>query len=246
MAAARRDVFICHSSEDKHSIVRPLVTELLGAGISVWYDEAEIAWGDSITARINEGLRISSYVIVVFTQSLLTKNWPQWELNAALNLEIQGNQTKILPLVCGDSQVQNTVFERYPLLKNKRYLVWRNSPSEITAALRVQLLRAAKKQTEKETGIPGQKIAAQQEELEKLLEVVLSQASMPVRYQPICELGTSKVVGLEALCCLFLSVEGPVSQDTLLAALRNMACAEIQGTVFWSLADGSEIAQRFL
>jgi hypothetical protein len=37
-----------------------------------------------------------------------------------------------------------------------------------------------------------------------------------------------------------------VTAEKQLHALRNMECAEIQGPIFSPLADGSEIAQRFL
>ena len=46
-----RDIFICHASEDKKEVVRPIVEAFRQAGISVWFDEAEIKWGDSIAPR---------------------------------------------------------------------------------------------------------------------------------------------------------------------------------------------------
>lgn len=72
-----KDIFICHASEDKQSVVRPLLNVLDKEKISYWYDEAEIKWGDSIPTKINEGLRISRYVIVVLSNAFLSKNWPQ-------------------------------------------------------------------------------------------------------------------------------------------------------------------------
>ena len=82
-----RDVFICHASEDKTTVVRPLTKALTEQGISCWLDEAEIKWGDSITKKVNEGLSISRFVIVILSQAFLSKNWPERELNAALNIE---------------------------------------------------------------------------------------------------------------------------------------------------------------
>ena len=84
MAVKTRDVFLCHASEDKDEVVRPLVAALAESDISVWFDEAEIKWGDSITQAVNWGLSISQYVIVVLSKSMLVKNWPQRELYAAL------------------------------------------------------------------------------------------------------------------------------------------------------------------
>ncbi len=78
----QKDIFICHASEDKSDVVEPLVISLEKAGITYWYDEAEIKWGDSITEKVNEGLKISRYVIVVLSESFIQKNWPQRELNS--------------------------------------------------------------------------------------------------------------------------------------------------------------------
>ena len=61
-----RDIFICHAGEDKDAVVRPMVEAFTQAGISCWYDEAEIQWGDSVTQKVNEGLSSSRYVVVVF------------------------------------------------------------------------------------------------------------------------------------------------------------------------------------
>lgn len=55
MDTPKRDVFLCHASEDKNSIARPLYKAFTDAGISCWYNEAEIRWGDSITQKVNEG-----------------------------------------------------------------------------------------------------------------------------------------------------------------------------------------------
>jgi hypothetical protein len=60
MAKPTRDIFVCHASEDKQDVVRPLVEVFTAAGVSCWYDEAEIQWGDSITQKVNEGLKLKS------------------------------------------------------------------------------------------------------------------------------------------------------------------------------------------
>ena len=95
----KRDIFICHTSTDKQDVVRPLVTALERSGVSCWLDEKEITWGDSITSRVNEGLRICRFVIVVLSIEFLDKNWPQRELNAVLNIEASSGEVKVLPLL---------------------------------------------------------------------------------------------------------------------------------------------------
>ena len=69
----QKDVFLCHASEDKKTVIRALTKAFDGAGITYWVDEAEIVWGESISNKVNEGLRISRYVIVILTESFLKK-----------------------------------------------------------------------------------------------------------------------------------------------------------------------------
>ena len=38
----KKDVFICHASEDKDRVTEPLVKAFQNAGITYWYDRAEI------------------------------------------------------------------------------------------------------------------------------------------------------------------------------------------------------------
>jgi hypothetical protein len=69
-----RDVFVCHASEDKASVVEPLVAAFDAAGISFWYDKAEIRWGDSLIRKINDGLASSSFVIVILSKTSIEKH----------------------------------------------------------------------------------------------------------------------------------------------------------------------------
>jgi len=134
-----RDVFICHASEDKTTVVRPLTKALTEQGISCWLDEAEIKWGDSITKKVNEGLSKSPFVVVVLSQAFLSKNWPERELNAALNIEASSGEVKVLPLIFGDKKTQRDIFTRYPLLNDKSYLTWDGKVEPIIEALKKQL-----------------------------------------------------------------------------------------------------------
>lgn len=131
-----KDVFICHASEDKSDIIRPLVAAFKREGISYWYDKAEIKWGDSIIEKVNEGLRISRYVIVVISKSFLSKNWPKRELNSVLNVEASTGKVRVLPLILGTDEVKRDIFKKYPLLNDKRYLTWENDVQKIIDALK--------------------------------------------------------------------------------------------------------------
>jgi hypothetical protein len=126
-----RDFFICHASEDKAEVVRPLVKAFLVKNILCWVDEAEIRWGDSITQKVNEGLRISRYVIVVLSKSSINKNWPMREMYAVMNQEAASGEVKILPLLVGDRTARENIMKQLPLLGDKTYLIWNGNPESI-------------------------------------------------------------------------------------------------------------------
>lgn len=132
----RRDVFICHASEDKKTVVEPLEQAIREAGMTVWFDKAEIKWGESITAKVNEGLSISRYVLVVISPAVLSKNWPQRELMAALNREIGGGTVSVLTLMVGDDEHVVEFQRKYPLQADKLFMRWTGEVDVIVRALR--------------------------------------------------------------------------------------------------------------
>jgi hypothetical protein len=92
------DVFICHASEDKDSVVRDLADLLRHKHIEVWYDEFSLQVGDSIRRAIDKGLRSSRFGIVVLSDAFFQKEWPQYELDGLLTKEIIGREKVILPV----------------------------------------------------------------------------------------------------------------------------------------------------
>lgn len=91
------DVFISHASEDKESFARPFAAKLQDYGLKVWYDETTLTVGDSLTAKIGEGLARSRFGVVVLSNAFLGKNWPEYELRGLLARQIRG-QKVILPI----------------------------------------------------------------------------------------------------------------------------------------------------
>jgi hypothetical protein len=91
------DAFICHASEDKDTIVRPLAIMLRKMGFYIWYDEFALRIGDSLRQSIDKGLVNSNYGIVILSKSFFAKNWPQYELNGLTAKEIDGKKV-ILPV----------------------------------------------------------------------------------------------------------------------------------------------------
>jgi hypothetical protein len=131
-----KDIFLCHTSLDKNNVVRPLARKLEASGITCWLDEAEVRWGDSITAKVNEGLASSRFVIVVLSESFLDRHWPQRELNAALNEEAGTGAVRVLPLLVGNEKQQQHILKAFPLLNDKKYLVWDGTGDNVLQELR--------------------------------------------------------------------------------------------------------------
>ena len=124
------DIFISHASEDKEDIARPIFEACEQLQIRAFLDQVHIQWGDSLTERINVALSKSQYVLAIFSQHSIEKNWPKKEFNTALSREIDGKQI-FLPLVIGDDQLLND----WPLVKEKLFKKWNGDAMEIAEAI---------------------------------------------------------------------------------------------------------------
>lgn len=100
VTAARRryDLFLSHASEDKDSIARPLYEALTSRGVTVWFDEAVLQLGDSLRRKIDEGLRICRFGLVILSPHFFAKQWPQRELDGLVARETSSGQKAILPV----------------------------------------------------------------------------------------------------------------------------------------------------
>jgi transcriptional regulator with XRE-family HTH domain len=92
------DVFICHASEDKEDFVRPLAERLRLQHLQVWYDEFSLSIGDSLTEKIDEGLKKSRFGIVVLSPSFFKKPWAKRELKGLTAREMAEKADLILPI----------------------------------------------------------------------------------------------------------------------------------------------------
>ena len=118
------DVFLSHASEDKPK-VRQLKAKLEELGVSVFFDEDTIAWGDSIVDRINVGLLKSNFFIPFLTQTFADKGWTNKELNSAISMNAS-QKGRILPI----KDESFVLDERYPLLNDTLYKIWPSCAAE--------------------------------------------------------------------------------------------------------------------
>lgn len=92
-------IFLSHTSADK-PFVRELKSRLESQGVKdVWLDEAEILVGDSLTKKIEEGLKRTNYIGVALSPRSVSSSWVERELEIAINREISTGEIVILPLL---------------------------------------------------------------------------------------------------------------------------------------------------
>ncbi|UOD32165.1 toll/interleukin-1 receptor domain-containing protein [Massilia violaceinigra] len=91
-------IFLSHSHADKE-FARKLGSDLRRFGFGVWIDEAEINIGDSLIAKIREGLDQVDYVAAILSKASIASQWVTRELDIASNREIQEERVLVLPLV---------------------------------------------------------------------------------------------------------------------------------------------------
>lgn len=114
----RYDVFVSHAWEDKQSFVDEFVTELESLGIKVWYDKQRIKWGDSMRAKIDDGLKKSKFGIAVISPDYIAdgKYWTKAELDGLFQLESVNGKT-LLPIWHNITKKQ--VMEYSPIIASK-------------------------------------------------------------------------------------------------------------------------------
>ncbi len=93
------DVFVSHAWEDKESFVDEFVEELRDKGAKVWYDKTQMKWGDSMRARIDDGLKKSKFGVAVLSPDYIAehKYWTKAELDGLFQLESINGKT-LLPV----------------------------------------------------------------------------------------------------------------------------------------------------
>ena len=68
------DVFLSHSTRDK-AVVRGVAEPLLQDRLKVWFDEWVVKPGDSIPAKIEEGLEHSRALVLCMSANAFGSDW---------------------------------------------------------------------------------------------------------------------------------------------------------------------------
>lgn len=97
-------IFLSHTSIDK-PFVEKLARDLKRIGVNVWFDKWEIKIGDSITWKIEEGIRENEYLGIVLSQEALNSEWVKSELGAAWVKQMQTKKVFVLPILYRDCNI---------------------------------------------------------------------------------------------------------------------------------------------
>jgi hypothetical protein len=94
---AMPNIFLSHSSADK-PFVEKLAKDLKRVGVNVWFDKWEIKIGESITWKIEEGIRENEYLGIIISPEALTSEWVKSEIGAGWVKQMQTKKIFILPI----------------------------------------------------------------------------------------------------------------------------------------------------
>lgn len=107
-------VFISHSSKDKE-FARGLAHALRKRNVDVWLDQERIHFGDSIPAKISEGLASSDVVLILVSSNFIKSSWCRAEYEPILSKEINDDRVYVIPVRLDDSELP-------PMLSAKLYV----------------------------------------------------------------------------------------------------------------------------
>ncbi len=111
------DAFLSHSSKDKDK-VRELAARLKSDGVRVWLDEWEIGPGDSIPAKIEDGLEHSRVLVLCMSAEALAADWPQLESHTFRFKDPLNHNRRFILLRLDDAPIEGS-------LAQFSYIDWR-------------------------------------------------------------------------------------------------------------------------
>ena len=113
-------VFVSHSSEDKETLIEPIVKDLEDCYINVWFDKRKILPGDNLRNSIfRDGIDKADVALIFFTEQSLQSSWVDREIKHVLREENKkGNDfdlSKIISIFDSKTTYEK-ISERYPEL----------------------------------------------------------------------------------------------------------------------------------
>jgi len=107
-ATFTHDVFLSHSAKDK-AMVRALAERLRADGLRVWLDEWEIRPGDSIPAKIEEGLEQSRVLVLCMSAHAFGSDWAALEAGTFRFRDPLNKDRRFIPLRLDDAPIKGSL-----------------------------------------------------------------------------------------------------------------------------------------
>jgi hypothetical protein len=126
------DVFLSYASDDALGAAVPLQHALERQGLSVWRDHDQLAVGDRLRDKINEGLSRSRAAVLILSRASLAKTWPRDEWQAVLALEEAG-RGRLLPVRFEVTQPE--VARSFPLIADRLALDMASGADRVAEAI---------------------------------------------------------------------------------------------------------------
>ena len=98
------DVFLSRSSKDK-AFVRPLAERLRADGLKFLLDEWALKPGDSIPAKIEEGLEHSRVLVLCMSANAFGSDWAQLEYGMFRFRDPLNKECRFIPLRFDDAHI---------------------------------------------------------------------------------------------------------------------------------------------
>src|SRR5436190_19721817 len=102
------DVFLSHSAKDK-AMVQPLAKRLRKDGLKVWFDEWVLKPGDSIPAKIEEGLEQSRVLVLCMSAHALGSDLAQLEAGTFRFRDPLNKERRFIPLRLDDTPIKGSL-----------------------------------------------------------------------------------------------------------------------------------------
>ena len=108
-----KHIFISHAGADS-KVAEKLHYDLRMGGHHVRIDLHELQIGDDIIKFINNAIRDSNIIIIIYSENTPSARWQQLEISAAVSSSVNKNDGSIIVLTLGDVQLP-------PVLGSRRY-----------------------------------------------------------------------------------------------------------------------------
>ena len=139
------DVFLSHSTKDK-AVVRLLADRLRKDGLRVWFDEWEIRPGDSIPAKIEDGLERSRVLVLCMSANAFGSEWAQLESGTFRFRDPLNKERRFIPLKLDCAPIKGS-------LAQFLYIKWQPQGCQQEYAKLLDACLSSDKQAEAKTSV---------------------------------------------------------------------------------------------